>query len=55
VLVEIEDGRILVRLKQAQPPRHFLIGLLDATQILAETVLIELLVSFCIPETAGVR
>jgi hypothetical protein len=36
VAVEIEDRAFLIRLQQAEAPRDFLIGFLDAAEVLPE-------------------
>src|SRR5690242_18114369 len=41
--------------QNAEAPRHFLIGLLDPAQILAEAVLVHLLVGLEVPEATIVR
>jgi hypothetical protein len=45
VAVEVDDrARFLALRHEAKPPGDFLIGFLDSAEILAETILVELLV-----------
>src|SRR4051794_32716955 len=52
--VEVEDGGFVVGLEQPEAARHFLVGLLNSAEILAEAVLVELLVGLDVPQPATV-
>ena len=54
VLVEVKDREIVVLAQKAETAGDFLIGLLDAAEILPETILVELLVGLHVPQAAAV-
>ena len=54
VAVEVEDRRLVIGGQQAEPARDFLIGFLNAAEVLAEAVLVELLVRLDVPQAATV-
>src|SRR6185437_12438139 len=54
VAVEIEDCGFILGLEKAQPARDFLIGLFDPAEVLAKTILVELLVGLDVPQPTAI-